>query len=215
MQLCSRRNFCLCTFLWMLAVTSQHLPQATAACKIRLSCHLEVSVYSSSRAAIGADAIGSRIPDPPATTEQNLRTPPVCNGAYVDVQLSDLPSFSPWGSFMPARIAGIEEPSGQHVVVAITDIRQNEPQSHDQDGSCGDAQVNGLNSFFLRYVANEDSDHSSFSLGRSYFVSFTARNEAGLACEGRAELCIPRNGYAYCHTVSTEDFYDSRACVRS
>ena len=216
MQPCSRRSLCLCTCLWVLALASQQLPQAAAARELRLSGHLEVSVYKVSRAAVEADVRESRIPDPSAGTKQRAGMAPVCSGAYVDVQLSDLSGFSSWGSFAPARIAGVEEPSGQHVVVAITDIRQNEAaQSHGQEGSCGDAQVNGLNSFFLRYVANEDSNDSSFSPGRSYYVSFTARNEAGLACEGRAELCIPRNGYAYCHTVPTEDFYDSRSCVHS
>ena len=142
---------------------------------------------------------------------------PVCSSAYASIQQPGLPDDrSLWGRYLHVSIGGVADPIGQRVVIAIDSILQNEPayNQHSQD-ACPDAQVNGLNSLFLRYEngeAGRQEDTGYLQKGRTYYVGFTARNEAGLSCTGVVTACVPFEGQEECIATANDLFYDSRVC---
>lgn len=151
---------------------------------------------------------------------QHQRIPgivPVCSSAYAIIQQPGLPDDrSLWGRYLPVSIGGVTSPSGQPVVIAIDSILQNEPaySQHSQD-ACPDAQVNGLNSLFLRYENGEAGRQGNTGLlqkGRTYYVGFTARNQAGLSCTGMVPACVPLEGQEDCVATANDMLYDSRVC---
>ena len=142
---------------------------------------------------------------------------PVCSHAYASIHKPGQPDDrSMWGRYLQVSIAGVSDPSGQHVVIAIDSILQNEPayNQHSQD-ACPDAQVNGLNSLFLRFENGEAGlkDGTRFlQQGRTYYVGFTARDEAGLSCTGTVTACVPFAGHEECVATSNDRLFDSRTC---
>ena len=125
-------------------------------------------------------------------------------------------SESSWGRYLPVSIAGVTDPAGQHIVVAISKIKQNEHayNQHLHD-SCPDAQINGLNSLFVRYESSEAGNAGSMHRGRTYLISFVARNEAGFSCDGEVEVCVPSGGHMDCLVTVSDIFYDSTVCMPS
>lgn len=145
---------------------------------------------------------------------------PVCSNAYAIVNQPRVSSVGPsWGSYMPVSIGGVTDPAEQHVVIAISKVEQNEPtyNQHSRD-DCPDAQVNGLNSLFVRFESSQAGPQqapSSMQSGRTYFVYFTAKNEAGLSCDGVVKVCVPSSGHSNCLTTDNDVLYDSRMCAPS
>ncbi|KAL3131153.1 hypothetical protein ABBQ38_000458 [Trebouxia sp. C0009 RCD-2024] len=152
-------------------------------------------------------------------TADNLqhKTPeviPVCDRAYAIVGEPGLPEDNPvWGRYLHVSIGGVTDPAGQHVVIAIGSIMQNQPaySQHQQD-ACPDAQVNGLNRFFLRYENAESTSSDGMQKGRTYYVGFTARNTAGFSCSGMVKACVPSEGQSHCVATPDDQLYDSRVC---
>ncbi|KAL0041956.1 hypothetical protein WJX79_010257 [Trebouxia sp. C0005] len=125
-----------------------------------------------------------------AHPKERFNMEPVCSNAHpiIHQPSTDLSSSGPsWGSYLPVSISGVTDPADQHVVIAISKIEQNEPTYNQRSNdSCPDAQVNGLNSLFVRSESSEGPEDEATSVprGRTYFIHFTARNEAGLSCDG-------------------------------
>ncbi len=155
---------------------------------------------------------------------ERLNLAPVCSHAYPIIHhpimhqpSADLSSSGPlWGSYLPVSIGGVTDPADQHVVIAISKIEQNEPTYNQHKDSCPDAQVNGLNSLFVRYESGDagaKDNATSLPRGRTYFIHFTTKNEAGLSCDGMVNVCVPSTGYSSCVTTDNDALYDSSICA--
>ncbi len=222
MQPCSSLIGSLCSYIWVLGVFSQHL-QLTEARALQAAYHVQTSANRDSQENLNQLAGASNM----YTDELRLQNTagdhgvlPVCSNAYAIINQPSLSSATPfWGGYLPVSIGGVTDPAGQHLVIAISKIEQNEPtyNQHSQD-SCPDAQVNGLNSLFVRYESSEAGHHnfaSSMQSGRTYFVNFTAKNEAGLSCDGMVRICVSSKGRSECLTTDNDIVYDSRICAPS
>lgn len=138
---------------------------------------------------------------------------PVCDSAYAIIGEPGLPEDKPvWGRYMHVSIGGVTDPAGQRIVTAIGSILQNEPvHSQHKQHACPDAQINGLNRFFLRYQ-HGDSTGLGMHTGRTYYIGFTARNQAGFSCNGMVKACVPLEGQSDCVATADDKLYDSTFC---
>jgi len=224
MQPCSSLKVGLYRCLLLMALLSHH-QQLAEARELQDVVHLQLSAQSGTK--VNQDRpVGAKntLTDAAHLTER-FNLAPVCSHAYPIIHhpimhqaSTDLSSSGPsWGSYLPVSIGGVTDPADQHVVIAISKIEQNEPtyNQHPKD-SCPDAQVNGLNSLFVRYESSDagpKDDATSLPRGRTYFLHFTARNEAGLSCDGMVNVCVPSTGFSSCVTTDNDMLHDSSKCA--
>ncbi len=223
MQPCSSLKVGLYSYVWLMALLSHH--QQLAEARELQDVHLQFSAQLGTKANRNRPLGAKNTLTDAAHLKEKFNLVPVCSNAYPIVHRSimhqpstDLASSGPsWGSYLPVSIGGVTDPADQHVVIAISKIEQNEPtyNQHSKD-SCPDAQVNGLNSLFVRYESSEagpKDDATSVPRGHTYFIHFTARNEAGLSCDGVVNVCVPSNGHSSCVTTDNDVLHDSSTCA--
>lgn len=211
MQTCSSSHRSLCSLVCFAALILQQ-PWLSSARPSMMSQIVQSSAHADTRASPEADKALSN----PAVLEQTPGIAPVCSMAYADLQHFGVRrSSTSWGQFVSGRIAGVVDPLGQHVVIGISGIAQNQPACHQRrHGSSPDAQINGLNHFLVRYEHSEtNTDAATVGRnGRMYSVSYVATNESGFSCEGSVAICIPSHGQKHCQTHQADVMYDSTVC---
>jgi hypothetical protein len=223
MQPCSSLKVGLYSYLWLVALLSHH-QQLAEARKFQDILHLQFSAQLGMKVNRKQPLGAKNTLTDAAHLKERFNLAPVCSNAYPIIhhpimhQPSDLSNGGPsWGSYLPVSIGGVTDPADQHLVIAISKIEQNEPtyNQHSKD-SCPDAQVNGLNSLFVRYESSEagpKDDATSVPRGRTYFIHFTARNEAGLSCDGMVNVCVPSSGHSSCVTTDNDVLHNSSTCA--
>ncbi|DBA83730.1 hypothetical protein WJX77_011046 [Trebouxia sp. C0004] len=224
MQPCSSLKVGLYSYLWLVALLSHH-QQLAEARQLQDVLHLQLSAQLGTKVNRNRPLGAKNTLTDAARLKESFNLEPVCSNAYPIIHQSVMPQPSTdlsgsgpsWGSYLPVSIGGVTDPADQHVVIAISKIKQNEPtyNQHSKD-SCPDAQVNGLNSLFVRYESSEagpKDDATSVPRGRTYFINFTARNEAGLSCDGMVYVCVPSSGYSSCVTTDSDILHDSSTCA--
>ncbi len=222
MQPCSSLKVGLYSYLWLMVLLS-HQQQLAEARELQDVGHLQLSAQLGTKVNRNRP-LGATLTDAAHVTDR-FNLAPVCSHAYPMIHhpimhqtSTDLTSSGPsWGSYLPVSIGGVTDPADQHVVIALSKIEQNEPtyNQHSKD-SCPDAQVNGLNSLFVRYESSDagpKDDATSLPRGRTYFIHFKARNEAGLSCDGMVNVCVPSTGHSSCVTTDNDMLYDSSTCA--
>jgi cysteine-rich repeat protein len=107
--------------------------------------------------------------------------PPDCSAAAARPALL----WPPNHRMARVSVAGVTDPDGDAVVVAVTRIRQDEPIDDGGDGStCPDASGVGGSSPAVRVERAGDGD------GRVYHLEFTARDPHGAECSGIVRACV-------------------------
>lgn len=131
---------------------------------------------------------------------------PDCSNAYVAIDSNVGPVKY---QQIAASIQGLITDTQHLPLVTIDSILQNQPTYglHRQD-KCPDAQINGQNSFSVRMEPGMTHQYDQQEM-RKYFISFTARNDAG-SCSGVATMCV-QEGKA-CVTPPSAALYDSTSC---
>lgn len=115
-----------------------------------------------------------------------------------------------------ATVQGVMGDPQQASAITIDSILQNEaPFGLHQYDKCPDAQINGPNSFSIR---NEHGrayqDMYIQQERRTYFISFTARNDAGL-CNGVVPVCFTDESLDEACLLRPDDaLYDSMSCSK-
>ena len=207
MQPCSLRLGSLCSFISLLAVLFSAAQLSEARQLHGLQRYTQMpSRLSASGNLRTADSLHHRVPE----------VIPVCNGAYAvlgDPVLPDDRLFG--GKSLHISISGVKDPAGQQPLIAVDSILQNEPpySQHQQD-ACPDAEVTGPNSVLLRYeyARLEATSANGLQKGRTYYISFTARNLAGFYCSGMVKACVPFEGQRDCVVTAQDVLHDSRVC---
>ncbi|DBA72048.1 TPA: hypothetical protein ACH3X2_010782 [Trebouxia sp. C0005] len=218
MQPCSSLKVGLYSYVWLMALLSQH-QQLAEARKLQDIVHLQFSAQLAMKANRNRPLGAKNTLTVAAHPKERFNMEPVCSNAHpiIHQPSTDLSSSGPsWGSYLPVSISGVTDPADQHVVIAISKIEQNEPTYNQRSNdSCPDAQVNGLNSLFVRSESSEGPEDEATSVprGRTYFIHFTARNEAGLSCDGVVNVCVPSNGHSTCITTDNDVLHDSSTCA--
>ncbi|MCW5892270.1 MAG: hypothetical protein KIT14_17250 [bacterium] len=142
-----------------------------------------------------AQVCGDGVPTPPETCDdgnvlpgdgcsplcQRENLPPLCDRAFADVQ--DL--WPPNHRLVPVSIAGVTDPDGDPLLLAITAVAQDEPVDDTGDGAtCPDAI--GLGGDVVRLRAERQGSGD----GRVYHVAFVATDPLGAACTGAVSVCV-------------------------
>jgi len=94
--------------------------------------------------------------------------------------------WPPNGSFQRVTIAGVTDPEGDPVTLAVTGVTQDEPLIFAQN-RCPDAQRDADGTVSVRAERNTGASAN----GRIYRVAFTATDSHGGSCEGRVQVCVP------------------------
>lgn len=204
-QLCSR-------YLALFALLLAPVPAQTARSHGILS-----SLQQSLREPTEATGIRSTLFVEPGASNSSLKqtaniTVPVCSSAYAIITDSNAEGRWPvQHQQIAAAIHGVAAAGNQDTVITITSILQNEALYglHRLD-RCPDAQINGQNSFSLRVEHGAtNSAVQPIRSGRTYYVRFTARNDAGF-CNGVVPMCIPNGSDCLMH--DNDALYDSLSC---
>lgn len=192
----ARRTQQLCSLYLTLLLTPAALPLTSAARSQRLA-------YFSTEYRL-VDSVGHAAKE--ATNKLHPQAIPDCSNAYVAIDSNVGPVKY---QQIAASIQGLTTGTQHLPLVTIDSILQNQPTYglHRQD-KCPDAQVNGQNSFSVRMEPGMTHQSAQQEM-RKYFISFTARNDAG-SCSGVATNCMPE-GKA-CITPPSAALYDSTSC---
>jgi hypothetical protein len=116
---------------------------------------------------------------PPPPPDQ----PPTCGAARPTI--AEL--WPPNHKLVAVRVAGVSDPEGGAVSVAVTGIRQDEPVNGTGDG---DRAPDG---FFLGDKTLLRAERRGHGDGRVYHVAFTASDGAGQTCSGEVRVCVPHD----------------------
>jgi len=115
----------------------------------------------------------------PLCVSENL--PPVCGFAVASI--GEL--WPPNHKMVPVTIAGVTDPDGDPLAIAVTAIAQDEPLDATGDGStCPDGIGVGIATASLR------SERSGNGDGRVYHVAFQAVDVCGAPCLGSVTVCV-------------------------
>jgi hypothetical protein len=89
---------------------------------------------------------------------------------------------------VPVRISGVTDADSDPVSLSVTGVSSNEPDPGAGDGNASpDFSVDAAGRLWLR------AERSGRGSGRTYIVSFTARDGRGGECQGRVEVCVPKS----------------------
>jgi hypothetical protein len=136
--------------------------------------------------------------------------PPDCSGAAAKIE----ELWPPNHKLVPVGIAGVTDPDGDPINIAITDIAQDEPVLGTGDGNtCPDGTGVGGPTANLR--AERSGTPSQPGDGRVYHVSFEASDGQGGRCTGNVTVCVPHDQRPGHTCVDEGPLYDSTTCDRS
>lgn len=118
---------------------------------------------------------------------------PMCAGAYATTGLIWPANHEP----VPFGVAGIVDPDGDAVAIAITSILQDEPTNTQGDGKTSiDAAGIGQATGWLRAERMGPQNDRTYHNGRLYEISFTASDGKGGACTGVIRIGVPHDAGA-------------------
>jgi hypothetical protein len=105
--------------------------------------------------------------------------PPVCTAAVA----SPATLWPPNHKLVPVSIAGVTDPEGGPVTIALDRIAQDEPPAG------GTPDATGLGTATARVRA----ERAGGGDGRVYHLAFTATDEQGATCTGTVTVCVPHD----------------------
>ncbi len=117
-----------------------------------------------------------------------LNRPPDCSAAF----LSTDELWPPNHAFHDISVAGVTDPDGDDVTIAVTSVFQDEPLLTGGAGaSCPDATGLGTDTVSVR--AERSGGRGAPGDGRVYHVGVTATDEHGATCEAVLPVCVPHD----------------------
>jgi chitinase len=127
-------------------------------------------------------------PDEVTVNVRDVHQPPSCALARATADVL----WPPNHHLVPVAIAGVSDPEGAAITLAITAVAQDEPINGLGDGDTSpDAVTQGAN-VLLR------AERSGTGSGRVYTMTFTAADAGGASCTGHVTVCVPHSRFDAC-----------------